>query len=65
MFANVEGVRYGPIKHLFGGADMAAQPNEDLTERQRAILEFIVAQQQTRGFPPSVREIGEAVGLTS
>jgi len=44
---------------------MAAQPNEDLTERQRAILEFIVAQQRDRGFPPSVREIGEAVGLTS
>jgi len=44
---------------------MAAHPNDDLTERQRAILEFIVAQQHARGFPPSVREIGEAVGLTS
>jgi repressor LexA len=44
---------------------MAANPNEDLTDRQRAILEFIVAQQKERGFPPSVREIGEAVGLTS
>ncbi len=39
--------------------------DEDLTDRQRAILEFIVTQQQVRGFPPSVREIGEAVGLTS
>jgi repressor LexA len=40
--------------------------NDDkLTDRQRAILEFIVNQQQVRGFPPSVREIGEAVGLTS
>jgi repressor LexA len=38
---------------------------EELTDRQRAILEFIVEQQTTRGFPPSVREIGEAVGLTS
>lgn len=39
--------------------------SEDLTDRQRAILEFIVAEQTTRGYPPSVREIGEAVGLTS
>jgi repressor LexA len=39
--------------------------DEELTERQRAILEFIVEQQRARGFPPSVREIGEAVGLTS
>ncbi|MGH9183357.1 MAG: transcriptional repressor LexA [Acidimicrobiales bacterium] len=36
-----------------------------LTERQRDILEFIVTQQQARGFPPSVREIGTAVGLSS
>jgi repressor LexA len=39
--------------------------NDDLTDRQRAILEFIFTQQQTRGYPPSVREIGDAVGLTS
>jgi repressor LexA len=37
----------------------------ELTARQRAILEHIVAAQRERGFPPSVREIGEAVGLTS
>jgi len=36
-----------------------------LTSRQREILEFIVSQTETRGFPPSVREIGEAVGLAS
>ncbi|MDP8937286.1 MAG: transcriptional repressor LexA [Actinomycetota bacterium] len=36
-----------------------------LTERQRGILEFIESQARTRGYPPSVREIGEAVGLTS
>jgi len=36
-----------------------------LTERQRGILEFIDSQARTRGYPPSVREIGEAVGLTS
>ncbi len=38
---------------------------DELTDRQRAILDFIVAEQRDRGFPPSVREIGEAVGLTS
>ena len=36
-----------------------------LTARQREILEFIERQTRERGFPPSVREIGEAVGLTS
>ena len=39
--------------------------DEVLTDRQREILEFIVTQQRERGYPPSVREIGEAVGLTS
>ena len=37
----------------------------NLTERQRGILDFIEAETQRRGYPPSVREIGEAVGLTS
>jgi repressor LexA len=36
-----------------------------LTHRQREILEFIELQMRERGYPPSVREIGEAVGLTS
>src|SRR5437867_6768518 len=37
----------------------------DLTSRQRAILEFITRTHKERGYPPSVREIGEAVGLNS
>ena len=37
----------------------------DLTPRQRQVLEFIDAEVRERGFPPSVREIGEAVGLSS
>jgi repressor LexA len=37
----------------------------ELTDRRRQILEFIDAQLRERGYPPSVREIGEAVGLTS
>lgn len=36
-----------------------------LTERQRLILEHIRACVLDRGYPPSMREIGEAVGLTS
>lgn len=32
---------------------------EELTERQRAILDFIVRQAEERGFPPTIREIGE------
>lgn len=36
-----------------------------LTDRQRSILEFISAQMRDRGYPPSVREIGAEVGLTS
>jgi repressor LexA len=37
----------------------------DLTDRQRQVLEFIDEQIRERGYPPSVREIGEAVGLSS
>jgi repressor LexA len=38
---------------------------ESLTDRQRQILEIIETHMRERGYPPSVREIGEAVGLTS
>ncbi len=37
----------------------------ELTGKRREILDFIAAQQREKGYPPSVREIGEAVGLTS
>jgi repressor LexA len=43
---------------------MAANAS-DLTQRQHDILDFIESQMRVRGYPPSVREIGEAVGLTS
>ncbi len=36
-----------------------------LAGKRRRILEFIAEQIRDRGYPPSVREIGEAVGLTS
>lgn len=36
-----------------------------ITKRQQAILDFIKAEIDKRGYPPSVREIGIAVGLSS
>lgn len=36
-----------------------------LTERQKKILEYIKEAVRSKGYPPSVREIGKAVGLTS
>jgi len=36
-----------------------------LTPRQRKVLEVIRDAVERRGYPPSMREIGEAVGLTS
>jgi repressor LexA len=38
---------------------------EPLTERQRGVLQFIAEAVAERGYPPSVREIGEALGLAS
>ena len=38
---------------------------DGLTARQRLVLETIRASVERRGYPPSMREIGEAVGLTS
>jgi repressor LexA len=40
-------------------------PDHVLTWRQRKVLQVIRESVQQRGFPPSMREIGEAVGLTS
>lgn len=36
-----------------------------LTAKQRSILEYIASSVTTRGYPPSMREIGDAVGLSS
>ncbi|WP_132993558.1 transcriptional repressor LexA [Gordonia zhaorongruii] len=36
-----------------------------LTQRQREVLEVIRKSVRERGYPPSIREIGESVGLTS
>ena len=38
---------------------------DDLTDRQARIVEYIRQVTRVRNYPPSVREIGEAVGLSS
>jgi repressor LexA len=42
-----------------------AQSSQELTKRQREILEFIQVYLDDNGYPPTVRDIGGAVGLTS
>ena len=53
-----------------GGARVAEIPDgpadsSGLTARQRRVLDVIRDAVDRRGYPPSMREIGEAVGLTS
>jgi repressor LexA len=38
---------------------------DGLTHRQRLVLAYIAESVEQRGYPPSMREIGEAVGLAS
>ncbi len=53
------------------GAEVSSFPNPEdtgydgLTLRQRRVLEVIRDWLEQHGYPPSIREIGEAVGLTS
>lgn len=53
-----------PRTRVAGPQSALASP-EPLTDRQREILEFIERTAGERGYPPSVREIGTEVGLTS
>ena len=47
------------IEHMF------AEGGPVVTERQRAILDYLREFIDEHGYPPTVREIGEAVGLSS
>jgi repressor LexA len=38
---------------------------EELTDRQKQILHFIVRESESRGFPPTIREIGERMDIRS
>src|SRR2546421_12727177 len=51
-----------PASQAKKGRDEMPEP---LTARQREILEYLRFRQKIRSYPPTVREIGEAVGLSS
>src|SRR5206468_5497946 len=53
--------KQGEVREIPDGPPDAA----GLTPRQRKVLEVIRDAVERRGYPPSMREIGEAVGLTS
>lgn len=46
-------------------AESRGRAPKPLTEKQQAILEYISRSVEGRGYPPSMREIGDAVGLSS
>ncbi|GAA1732745.1 transcriptional repressor LexA [Isoptericola hypogeus] len=56
--AGATGPALASVSELAPGADR-------LTPRQRRVLETIRVSVDTRGYPPTMREIGEAVGLAS
>jgi repressor LexA len=49
----------------WGGGQPGGSSVEELTDRQRQILTFIVKETETRGFPPTIREIGEEMNISS
>jgi repressor LexA len=48
-----------------GSSEVVKIEGGKLTPRQRQVLEFIDESVRHHGYPPSVREIGEAIGLSS
>jgi repressor LexA len=65
MFASTSACGYTGFAQVFDteGASMAYQ--RELTKRQQEILDYVRAEVHRCGYPPSVREIGVAVGLSS
>ncbi len=55
----------GSVRASVSDRPAHADPGHVLTWRQRKVLQVIRDSVQRRGYPPSMREIGEAVGLTS
>ncbi len=54
------------------GSDVKSEPSESqslpmpiLTDRQKAVLDFISRSIEKRGYPPTLREIGEHMGIRS
>lgn len=48
-----------------GAHQMSYARKRDLTDRQRQVLDFIKSETRRKGYPPTVRDIGAAVGLSS
>lgn len=46
-------------------SDTTARSARPLTDKQQAILKCIAQSVETRGYPPTMREIGDEVGLSS
>jgi repressor LexA len=70
MFAFGSATRYREIARMPPAGDSPTEmenllADTELTGKRREILDFIAAHQREKGYPPSVREIGQAVGLTS
>ncbi|MFD9204444.1 repressor LexA, partial [Streptomyces anthocyanicus] len=61
--ANQEGPK--PARSLPGRPPGIRADSSGLTDRQRRVIEVIRDSVQRRGYPPSMREIGQAVGLSS
>ena len=53
------------IAHAFGADEEDRLVDLDLTKRQKEIFDFIRRYADKTGYPPTVREIGKAVGLHS
>jgi repressor LexA len=54
-----------PTRSLPGRPPGIRTDSSGLTDRQRRVIEVIRDSVQRRGYPPSMREIGQAVGLSS
>lgn len=61
MFVRTPVLWYTFLKHEANGVISVSK----ISGRQQAILDFIKTEVREKGYPPSVREIGEAVGLAS
>jgi len=55
---------YAPVERTFATATSDEEARV-LTGRQQQIWDFLVAYVEGHGYPPTVREIGEAIGLAS
>src|SRR4051794_40034814 len=55
-------------EHMFDEVEEVPNPMDipkDLTKRQQEIFDFIKRYSASHGYPPTVRDIGKAVGLAS